>query len=349
MAKKVFGKDIGKHSEIKLQCIQQYLSAYSNIITYAKWYKEYYFIDGFAGTGYCKSKKTSKIVHGSAVIALNIKPPFTKYYFIELDQEKVQELEGLKTTYPGLSIKVFQGDCNVKIDDVLREIGINVPFIALLDPQAGDLYWDTIAKIAQKNKAEMLINFPFGMAINRYMPLVEGKIVDAEMEIKLNKIFGSEAWKPIYGERKKGTISSGVAREKYLDIYLQGLKALGFKYYGVKNLKNSKQAHIYYLIFATHHRKGLEKMKDHLVEGEPDRNTLFFKQDITSAVYNEFSGRKNISLDSVLEKMLPGKHLYKVQDFKDALIVLEKDKKLNRINPRPRCKSFNEMDRFNIV
>ena len=152
--KKIFGKDIAQHSEIKLKCIQQYLSAYSNIITYAKWYKEYCFIDGFAGTGYCKSKKTSNIVHGSVVIALNIKPPFTRYYFIDLDQDKVQELESLKAAYPHLSINVFQGDCNVKIDDVLKEIGNNVPFIALLDPQAGDLYWDTIAKIAQKNKAE---------------------------------------------------------------------------------------------------------------------------------------------------------------------------------------------------
>jgi hypothetical protein len=153
----------------------------------------------------------------------------------------------------------------------------------------------------------------------------------------------------IYGERKKRTISSTVAREKYLDIYLQGLKSLGFRYYAVKNLKNTKRVHIYYLIFATRHRKGLEKMKDHFVEGEPDRNTLFFKQDIAGAVYNEFSGRKNISLDEVLEKMLSGKHLFKVQDFRDALINLEKEKKLSRVNPRPRRRSFNETDQFNII
>ena len=268
MTKKIFGLAIGKHSEIKLQCIQRYLSAYSNIINYSQWYKDYYFIDGFAGTGYCKSKGALNTVSGSAVIALNIKPPFTKYFFIELDQNKVQELMKLETIYSRLSIEIFQGDCNVKIDEVLQEIGSTVPFIALLDPQAGDLYWNTIAKIAQKNKAELFINFPFGMAINRYMPLVDGKNVDAGMENKLNKIFGSKAWKPIYGERnEKGTISSAIARDKYLDIYLQGLKTLGFKYYAVKDLKNSKKVHIYYLIFATRHRKGLEKMQGSLCRG----------------------------------------------------------------------------------
>lgn len=349
MTKKKYGTNICKHSEIKLQCIRKYLGAYSNIITYAKFYKEYYFVDGFAGTGYCKSKWTSSIINGSATIALNIKPPFTRYYFIELDKKKAKKLESLKTAYQNLSIKIFQGDCNVKIDSVLKEIGSSIPFISLLDPQAGDLNWETIKKIAQKNKAELLINFPFGMAINRYMPLVEGKSINLDMELKLNKIFGSNAWKPIFGERKKGTISSAIAREKYLDVYLEGLKVLGFKYYAVKNIKNSKKVHIYYLIFTTRNRKGLEKMKDHLVEDEEDRNTLFFEQDVSRAVYNEFSGCKNVSLDDVLEKMLSGKHLFKVQDFKNALITLEKNNKLIRINPRPRCKSFNDSDRFNMV
>jgi len=187
------------------------------------------------------------------------------------------------------------------------------------------------------------------MAINRYMPLVEGKNVDPEMELKLNKIFGSEAWKPIYGERKKGTLSSIEAKKKYLNSYLQGLKTLGFKYYAVKDLKNSKNAHIYYLIFATRNRKGLEKMKNPFVEDEPYRNTLFFKQEVAEDVYGEFFGRKNISLDDILEKMLSGTHPRRVQDFKDALIALEKEKKLKRINQRPGSRSFKETDRFDII
>jgi hypothetical protein len=130
---------------------------------------------------------------------------------------------------------------------------------------------------------------------------------------------------------------------------LIGLKKLGFKYYAVKNLKNSKNVHIYYLIFATRKRKGLEKMKDNFIGDEPERQTLFFKQDVINALYNEFAGSQKISLDTILEKMLAGKNLYRVQDFKDALIQLEKDKKLIRINPRPRCRSFNENDLFDIL
>ena len=345
--KKVFGKKIGKWSEIKLACIYNYLSAYSNIISRAG-YKEYFFIDGFAGSGFCTSKIASKTIRGSTALALSINPPFSRYFVIELDENKAAELEELKKLFSKLSIEIFKGDCNAETVKVLKEINNGVPFIALLDPQAGDLYWNTIMKISEKYKAELLINFPFGMAINRYMPLLEGKTIDADTREKLIKIFGSEGWEPIYQERRKMTISPAIAREKYLDVYLQGLKGLGFKYYAVKNLKNTRNVHIYYLIFATRNRRGLEKMKDHFVEGELERQTLFFLQDITNAVYNEFVGGRSLSLDSVLEKMLSGKHLYRVQDFKDALISLEKDKRLVRINPRPRCRSFNEGDLFNI-
>jgi three-Cys-motif partner protein len=346
--KKQFGKAIGKWSEIKLKCIHNYLGAYSNILSRAG-YNEYYFIDGFASTGFCKSKETSTTIRGSATLALSVNPPFSKYFFIELNENKVKELEKLKTLFSRLKVEIFRGDCNIEIATVLREIGDNTPFIALLDPQAGDLYWDTIQKISNKIKAELLINFPFGMAINRYMPLVEGEAIDSEMREKLNKIFGTENWEPIYYERKKGTITASQAREKYLDIYLIELKKLGFKYFAVKNLKNSINVHIYFLIFATRNRKGLEKMKDYFVEGEAVRQTLFFKQDIINAVYNEFAGSQKISLDTVLEKMLTGTNPYRVQDFKNALIHIEKDKKLIRINPRPRCRSFNETDLFKII
>ncbi len=346
--KKEFGREIGEWSEIKLRCIYNYLGAYSNILNRGG-YKEYYFIDGFASTGFCKSKQTSKMIRGSATLALTVNPPFSKYFFIELDNNKIKELEKLKSLFPGLNVEIFHGDCNIEITKVLKKIANNNPFLALFDPQAGDLYWDSIQQISEKNKAELLINFPFGMAINRYMPLEDGKDIDGEMRKKLNMIFGTESWQPIYNERKKGAITPSQAREKYLDVYLIGLKQLGFNYYAVKNLKNSKNVHIYYLIFATRNRKGLKKMKDNFVEGEPERQTLFFKQDIINAVYDEFAGSQKISLDNILEKMLTGKNLYRVQDFKDALIYLEKDKKLIRINPRPRCRSFNETDLFNII
>jgi len=57
--KKIFGNDIGEWTELKLENIRKYLNAYSNILTYAG-YCEYYFIDGFAGEGFCRKKIDGK-------------------------------------------------------------------------------------------------------------------------------------------------------------------------------------------------------------------------------------------------------------------------------------------------
>jgi len=350
MAKKIFGEEIGAWTELKLEYIRKYLGAYSNILNLAG-FKEYYFVDTFAGSGICRSKKTKKAVPGSPMIALSIQPSFTKYFFIELDHNKIMKLEEMRKKYfPQKDIIITEGDCNIKIDSILNQIRDDIPFVALLDPQAGDLYWETIHKISLKKKAEVLINFPLGMAIRRYMPLTKGKEVSENMEEKLNKIFGNDNnWKQIYLERKKGTISPVVAREKYLDLYLNNLLSTGFQYYAVKDIKNSLGNHIYYLIFGSKHIKGLEKMKDVIVKDETERNTLFFIQDLASKIYRTFHGERNLNLNIILEKLLPGKHLYRKQDFKNALIVLERKKKLKRAKTRKNARSFQDNESFGIL
>jgi len=348
MAKKVFGNEVGPWTELKLEYIKKYLEAYSNILRST--FPEYYFIDAFASSGFYKKRKTRELIYGSPLIALNIQPPFTKYFFIELNKNKADCLESeRKNNYSNLDAKIKNGDCNIIIDSILSYINDSIPFIALLDPQAGDLYWETIHKISQKKKVEVLINFPFGMAIRRYMPLTKGKNITKNMKNKLNRIFGDDNWEKIYLERKKNTISSTVAREKYLDLYINNLLSVGFKYYAVKNVKNSLGNHIYYLIFATKHIKGLEKMKDVMVKDEPERNTLFFLQELTNEIYKIFKDEENLNLDTILEKLLPGKHLYRKQDFKDALKRLEAEKKLIRIESRKDAKFFNNDELFNIV
>jgi len=349
MAKKIFGNEIGPWTELKLEYIRKYLGAYSNILNLAG-YKEYYFIDAFAGSGFCKIKRTGETKRGSALISLSIKPFFTKYFFIEIDPIKYNDLRNVINKYfSKRNIVIKNGDCNKEIDSVLKEIDDKTPFIALFDPQAGDLYWSTIQKLSVKKKAEVLINFPFGMAINRYMPLAAGRTISKEIENKIDLIFGCKDWKNIYQERKNNKLSPSIAREKYLDLYLTNLISIGFKYYAVKNVKNSRGAHIYYLIFATKNLKGLEKMKDEFVKSETSRDTLFFLPELKLKIYREFKKTSAISLNRILDKLLPGKHNYKKQDFKKALILLEKEGKLIRVSKRKRARSFYDDELFKLI
>lgn len=350
MTKKQYGKDgIGEWSEKKLECVKKYLWAYSLILHHAG-YSKYYFLDLFASAGMCACHNIDKVVPGSPLISLDVRPPFSKYYFFEIVEGKVKELKEIKQKSPlKKRIEIIEGDCNLKIKEVLKEIASNVPFIALLDPQAGDLYWETVVEISKKDKAEVLINFPFGMAINRYMPLSDGSEITKEMQSRLNQIFGNEKWQIIYKKRRSKQLSSSQAREKYFDLYAEGLESLGYKYWCRKDLKNSKNVHLYYLIFATKKRKGLEKMRDNFVKDEPERGNMFFRQDLRKEICKNFKSSKNISLDIILEDLLSGKSNYRVQDFKEVLKILEKEGGLVRVKRRKGARSFNNEDLFNII
>jgi three-Cys-motif partner protein len=65
-------------SEIKLDIVKRYATAYSKILTAQKAIKEHAYIDAFAGAGVHLSRESGKLVPGSPLNALEIDPPFKK-------------------------------------------------------------------------------------------------------------------------------------------------------------------------------------------------------------------------------------------------------------------------------
>jgi three-Cys-motif partner protein len=112
---------IGYWSEIKLDIIRDYATEYSKIMKKQPLIREYYYIDGFAGAGLHFSKRTKEFVLGSPTNALNIKPAFSGYHFIDLDGKKVEILR--KISAESANVKVYEGDCNeILLNKVLPSI-----------------------------------------------------------------------------------------------------------------------------------------------------------------------------------------------------------------------------------
>src|SRR5947208_714041 len=101
----------GTWTEEKLERVRKYLSAYATIMNKQSF--RFAYIDAFAGKGYRtlehNEKPLAKIfpevfepdskqfLDGSARIALQVRPRFTKYIFIERDINRIAELEKLKS------------------------------------------------------------------------------------------------------------------------------------------------------------------------------------------------------------------------------------------------------------
>jgi three-Cys-motif partner protein len=248
--------EIGYWSEIKLDIINQYAKAYSQILSKRENLHHVY-IDAFAGSGKHISRTTGSLVSGSPEIALNIVPPFKEYYFIEIAGAKVAELNKIVANRP--EAHVFQGDCNsILLADVFPKV-LYKDYrrgLCLLDPYGLDLNWDVIKTAGQMKSIEIFLNFPV-MDMNRNVLWSNPERVKPTDIVRINMYWGDESWKEA-AYRPTQTLFGDVVeiKEKNRPIALAFKKRLEevaeFKYVPEPiPMRNSLGNIIYYLFFAS--------------------------------------------------------------------------------------------------
>lgn len=185
--------EIGYWSEIKLEIIRDYASAYSRILNAKK--LPHVYIDAFAGAGQHISTKSGEFVPGSPLNALNVQPPFREYHFIDLNADKVEHLR--KLTEGRDNVKIYEGDCNKVL---LRTIFPTLEFdtyrraLCLLDPYGLDLRWEVILEAGQLGTVDMFLNFPV-MGMNRTALWRNPEKVRPEQATRMTTFWGDESWR----------------------------------------------------------------------------------------------------------------------------------------------------------
>jgi three-Cys-motif partner protein len=151
MSKKALRLDeIGYWSEIKLDIVKKYASAYSRIMAKQPLIKRHIYIDAFAGAGQHISKTTGDFVPGSPLNALRIIPPFKELHLIDLDGGKASQLKKLSTDDD--RVKVHHGDCNdILLSNVfpLCQYSDYHRALCLLDPYGLNVNWEACRKPAK--------------------------------------------------------------------------------------------------------------------------------------------------------------------------------------------------------
>jgi three-Cys-motif partner protein len=83
--------EAGAWTEDKHRLVSLYATLFSSAMKY-KWDERVY-IELYAGAGYAKNRKTSKLIFGSPLNALRVKHLFDRYVFCEGDPEKLRALK----------------------------------------------------------------------------------------------------------------------------------------------------------------------------------------------------------------------------------------------------------------
>jgi three-Cys-motif partner protein len=270
----------GQWTEEKLRRVKKYLVAYATIMNKQQF--RFAFIDAFAGTGYrilpdeqngsqlampeLLEDDTRTFVEGSAKIALDVRPRFSNYIFIERDAKKIVELEKLRNSYPELSKDVFivNKDANEWLQDRCRNYTWKKDRAVLfLDPYGMQVSWSTIEAIAETKAIDLWILFPLGVAVNRL--LRRDAQISPAIRKRLNFIFGSPDWYQAFYQKKRKEDLFGENEATIKDCSFDSIaeyfvNRLLSIFPGVAPkplaLRNSKNIPLYLLCFAAANVKG---------------------------------------------------------------------------------------------
>jgi len=259
--------EIGYWSEIKLDIIKEYASAYSKIMNRQSSIKEYHYIDGFAGAGVHISRESKEFVLGSPANALNISPPFSRFHFIDLDGSKAEMLKELSKHNQNVS--VYKANCNevllnkifpvVKYEDYKRAI-------CLLDPYGLHLDWKVMNTAGQLKTIEIFLNFPV-MDMNMNVLWGNPDKVEQKQKDRMNVFWGDDSWREAAYKKQKGLfdiIEEKTPNDVIAEAFRQRLEQVaGFQYVPQPiPMRNTKGAIVYYLFFASPNKTGAKIVND---------------------------------------------------------------------------------------
>jgi three-Cys-motif partner protein len=256
MAKRVKFDEIGYWSEIKLDIVKDYASAYSRILTaQRKPSLHHVYVDAFAGAGVHISKTTGEFIPGSPINVLLVQPPFREYHLIDIDRQKVAVLRDL--VKGRTDVHIHEGDCNqVLLDKVFP----NVQWkqfrrgLCLLDPYGLQLDWKVIETAGKMRTIDMFLNFPVA-DINRNVLWRHPEGVDVADLKRMNGFWGDESWRQVAYTTKRDLF--GHLEKEENEVVAEGfrqrlLTAAGFKHVPEPlPMRNTKGAIVYYLFFAS--------------------------------------------------------------------------------------------------
>jgi len=252
---------IGQWSEIKLCIIKEYAKAFASVLKNQKYIKHTAYIDGFAGAGAHISKTTGMVVDGSPALALDVKPPFSHYHFVEMDEDRAA---GLRSQFNRPDVTVYHGNSN---DVLIRDVFPKCQYkdyrraLCLLDPYELNPKWEVIEAAGKMRSVEIFLNFMI-MDANMNVLWRNPERVRPDQAKRMTEFWGDESWREATYTKHPDLFGDDYhvknTNEAVLDAYCKRLRDVaGFEYVPKPiPMKNDQGPTIYYLVFASHNKTG---------------------------------------------------------------------------------------------
>jgi len=225
----------GQHTDLKLRVVEEYLRFFATALS--KHFENLVYIDAFAGTG----KRTVRVEakagdlleeavqesveqrRGSAQIAIDVEPHFSRLIFIEENPRYCAALAEIASAHPDRKIDVIQGDANAEMHRVLRSINwAGTRGVLFLDPYGMEVDWSTLAAAAATGAIDVW--FLFSLSGLYRQATLNKRSIDDDKRRALNRILGAEHWEKELYSKPKGQDLFGENFEEMRTIGVRGLE-----------------------------------------------------------------------------------------------------------------------------
>lgn len=244
----------------KYKLVGSYCDIFTNGMKY-KW-NQLVYIDLFAGAGYAKIKENNKVYCNSALLAMSVPTPFTKYILCEQDDERFEALTArVKRDFSHLNYELIHGDSNVNVSKVINAIpsygkgNTLLPF-CFVDPYSLNLNFSTIKALGQ-TLMDFLILQALHMDANRNFETYLN-----EENTRIEEYLGLKNWRELF--EKDGIIYRKDFVKFLADQYQGQMGKLNYQ--KAKHMhqirSNEKNLPLYYLSFYSKHPTGEKFFKE---------------------------------------------------------------------------------------
>lgn len=348
------------HTLAKIAILKSYLHAYFPILGRSKHGKSLVYVDGFAGPGeYSNSPQSSPVAALTAArstiskLGADWRAGTLHCVFVEEDSPRCNHLRRRVQAFdqdPRLTVDVlnmsFVKGIEWARDRFPSAFLADDPLFVFVDPfGATGVPFATISQILNTRCSEVLINFDAdGIARIRR---AEDR---ANAELLLKAVFGDNSWM----QALTSPDFSLLCRQT-LNLYKEKLRALpAVRYVFSFEMRDASDTLNYFLVFASRHPLGLEKMKEAMGSIDQTGTYLFSDGGVGQDVLYKFDDPKVFGLAMHTAFVGSAQRMQEIADYalnetpfpnpKSMLRVLEKEDliEVTTTNPKRRRGVFGE-------
>jgi three-Cys-motif partner protein len=247
-------REVGSWTEDKLYFWNRYIDITTRaMVGHPSWPAGLAYVDLFAGPGICKLRDSDRRFPGSPLIAANAPKQFRAILSIELDPQLAAALATRLEKTPAAGVaKVFHGNCNTGIDQLIRCIPDRALTLGFIDPESLNVEFETVKKLSDCGQVDLLILFADRMDLVRNVDRYE-----REQPSVLDRMMGPHShWRELWTQLTNRA-PDNICR-LFVNEYKSQLQSqLGYLAFGEKIMR-SANGPIYRLIYASKSEKGLE-------------------------------------------------------------------------------------------